>query len=67
MADEEINEVRRIRHQISAECGHDIGRLVAHYKEVERELRASGKYRFVDAPPDRRFGSAAEAASAVDA
>ena len=32
MADEEINEVRRIRHEISARFGHDISKLVAHYQ-----------------------------------
>ena len=49
MADEEINEVRRIRHEISARFGHDISKLVAHYQELERKLRKSGKYKFADA------------------
>ena len=51
MADREINEVRRIRHEISARFGHDVRRLVAHYQELENELRRSGGYRFADAQP----------------
>lgn len=48
MADREINEVRKIRHEISARFDHDVSRLVAHYQELESELRRSGEYRFVD-------------------
>ena len=48
MADREINEVRRIRHEISARFGHDVSRLVAHYQELDNELRRSGEYRFAD-------------------
>ena len=51
MADREINEVRRIRHEISARFGHDVSRLVAHYQELENELRRSGGYRFADSQP----------------
>ena len=49
MADQEVNEVRRIRHEISAQFGHDVSRLVAHYQALENELRRSGEYRFADA------------------
>ena len=49
MADEEINEVRKIRHRISAKYGHDIKKLVAHYQDLEQRLRASGQYKFADA------------------
>ena len=48
MTDNEINEVRRIRHEISARFGHDIGRLVAHYQKIEEEFRRSGEYKFAD-------------------
>ena len=48
MRDNEINEVRRIRHEISARFGHDIGRLVAHYQKIEEEFRRSGEYKFAD-------------------
>ena len=46
MADEEINEVRKIRHRISARFEHDISKLVAHYQKLEKELRESRKYKF---------------------
>ena len=48
MTDNEINEVHRIRHEISARFGHDIGQLVAHYQKMEKEFRRSGKYKFAD-------------------
>ena len=48
MTDKEINEVRRIRHEISARFGYDIGRLVAHYQKIEKEFRRSGKYKSAD-------------------
>ena len=46
MADKEINEIRRIRHEISEQCGHDVHRVVAYYREVESQLRESGRFRF---------------------
>ena len=48
MADEEINEIRRIRHEISARFGHDISKLVSHYQELEKELRKANEYEFID-------------------
>ena len=45
-----IDEIRAVRRSISAEFGHDPRRLVAHYMELERRMRAEGKYRFVEAP-----------------
>ena len=44
-----IAEVRRVRHKISAEHGHDMARLAKHYQELEKELRKTGKYKFADA------------------
>ena len=35
--DEEIARIREVRHQISAEFGHDPYRLVAHYMELQKE------------------------------
>lgn len=46
MSDEEIKEIRKIRHEISAECGHDIHNVVAHYRAVENQLRHSGQFQF---------------------
>ena len=48
MADREINEVRRIRREISARFGHDISPIVAHYQALENKLRRAGEYRFAD-------------------
>lgn len=53
MADNEINDVRRIRHQISADHDHDVNKLVAHYQTFEEELRTSGRFRFAS---DARSG-----------
>ena len=46
MADGEIKIVRQVRHEISAECGHEIDRVVAYYRRVEEELKRSGRFRF---------------------
>ena len=32
-----IEEIRAVRHEISAEHGHDTHRLVEHYKELEKK------------------------------
>jgi hypothetical protein len=45
-----IGEIRRVRREISASCGHDVRRLGKHYMDLERKARASGEYRFADAP-----------------
>ena len=54
MADYEIDEIRRIRQEISARFDHDVGKLIAHYQALEKEYRKSGKYKFVDPPPEKR-------------
>ncbi len=46
MSDEVIAEVRRVRHEISLRCGHDVHKLVAYYREFQEEIRKSGSYRF---------------------
>ena len=50
-ADPIIAEVRRARHRISAEFGHDVRRLCEHYMELEKKNRASGEHRYVELPP----------------
>ena len=45
-----MEEVRGMRHKISAEFGHDLNRLVAYYQELENDMRKSGKYKFADPP-----------------
>ena len=53
MADYEIDEIRRIRREISARFDHDVSKLIAYYQALEQEYRKSGKYKFVD-PPDAK-------------
>jgi hypothetical protein len=36
--DPPIDEIRRIRHQISAEHGHDPKRLLAYYQELQKKF-----------------------------
>ncbi len=50
MADYELDEIHRIRREISARFDHDVGKLIVHYQVLEREYRKSGKYKFVDPP-----------------
>ena len=45
-----VKEVREIRHKISAQFDHDVGRLVAHYQEIQEKMRQSGKYKFAEMP-----------------
>ena len=63
MSDYEIDEIRRIRHQISAEHGHDLRKIAEHYRNLERELRESGRFRFAD--EDVREAQAANTEGAI--
>ena len=47
MSDEVIAEVRRIRHEISRRCDHDMHKVVAYYREFQENLKQSSEYRFV--------------------
>ena len=38
-SDPVIDEIREIRHNISARFGHDPKRLVAHYAELQKRYR----------------------------
>ena len=48
MEDYEIQEIRRIRQQISSENKHDLKAVAEYYRQIEKELRNSGRYRFID-------------------
>jgi hypothetical protein len=59
MADDEIKIIRQVRHEISAEFGHDVDRVLDYYRRVEEELKRSGRFRFAaraagPEPPDAR-------------
>ncbi|RKZ87282.1 MAG: hypothetical protein DRR19_13840 [Candidatus Parabeggiatoa sp. nov. 1] len=43
-----IDEIRQIRHKISAEFNHDTNKMYAYYKQVEEKLRTSGQYTILD-------------------
>ncbi len=47
MIDEEIEEIRRIRHKISAQFDHNPRQVVAYYRTQEKKLRESGEFKFV--------------------
>ena len=53
MADYEIDEIRRIRREISARFDHDVSKLVEHYQALEQKYRKSGKYKFVEPPSEK--------------
>ena len=50
MSDYEIDRIRGVRHQISADNGHDLRRVAVYYREIEKELRASRRFKFADEP-----------------
>lgn len=63
MSDYEIDEIRRIRHQISARHDHDLRKVADYYRNVERELRQSGRYRFADELPGKSETAETKASS----
>ncbi len=57
-----VKDIREIRHKISAQFDHDVGRLVAHYQELQEQMRQSGKYRFAELPnEDPKISKSADA------
>ena len=57
MSNYEIDEIRRIRREISARFDHNVTKLGEYYRKLEEEYRKSGKYKFVD-PPDEKLEAA---------
>ena len=45
MRDEEIAAVRKVRHEISDECGHDVHKVAAYCRDVaeEKAIQAAGR------------------------
>lgn len=37
-ADETIEKIRKVRHEISKECGHNPKRLVSYYKKFQKKF-----------------------------
>ncbi len=46
MPDDEVTTIRQIRHEISEECGHDVHKVAAYYRTVEKELKQSRDFHF---------------------
>ena len=42
-----IDEIREIRHRISADCGHDPEKLVAYYQKLQEQFPG----RLIGSPP----------------
>jgi len=60
MDENEIAAVRRIRHEISEECNHDVDRVIAYYRSVQEELKRSGQFRFAKSAPSERLAGRAD-------
>ena len=52
MKNHEIDEIHRIRREISAQFDHDAEKLGAYYRALDEEFRKAG-YKFVD-PPSKK-------------
>ena len=65
MADYEIDEIRRIRREISARFNHDAKKLGAYYRALDEEFRKAG-YKFADLPPEKPETAKPENKEAAD-
>ena len=45
-----LREIRTIRQQISAECGHDAEKVFDYYQTRQDQLKDTGQYKFVTKP-----------------
>ena len=52
MADYELDEIHRIRREISARFDHDAEKLGAYYRALDEEFRKAG-YKFAELPPEK--------------
>ncbi len=43
MCDKEILAVRKVRHEISKECEHDVHKVAAYYRTIGKQLRQAEK------------------------
>ena len=53
MRDEEIAAIRRVRHEISEECAHDVHKVAAYYRAAGKQLRLFGELRPKTAPKEK--------------
>ena len=66
MANYELDEIRRIRREISAKFDNDASKLGEYYRKLEEEYRKSGKYKFVDPPDEEPEAAKSEGDKAAD-
>jgi hypothetical protein len=59
-----IDELREVRHRISAMCDHDPHKLVAYYLQLQEQDEYRG--RFIGSPPNRLPADVAASARASD-
>ena len=52
MADYELDEIHRIRREISARFDHDAEKLGVYYRALDEEFRKAG-YKFAELPPEK--------------
>lgn len=57
MEPDPLREIRDIRRQISRECGDEPEKVFAFYTSQQEKMKASGKFRFIARPLDRRSPS----------
>ena len=63
---EVVKEVREMRQKLLAEFGNDRSQLYAHFRQVEEELRESGKYKFAAPPEEKQKPAASTRGEAAD-
>ena len=61
-----VKEVREMHQKLLAEFGNDRSRLYAHFRQVEEELRESGKYKFAALPEEKQKPTASTRGEAAD-
>ena len=66
MANYELDEIHRIRREISARFDHDASKLGEYYRKLEEEYRKSGKYKFVDPPSEKPKAAKSKKEKAAD-
>ena len=52
MKNYELDEIHRIRREISARFDHDVKKLEAYYRALDEEFRKAG-YKFAELPPEK--------------
>ena len=66
MVNYELDEIHRIRREISAKFDHDASKLGEYYRKLDEKYRKSGKYKFVDPPNEKPKITASNDEKAAD-